>query len=159
MIIGLNLLYLLPGVVGGTETYAAGLLKGLAAHGDESRFVVFVNRESAAWPLPASPRFRRVVCPVHARSRLARYRFEQLRLPALVQAEGVELLHSLGYVAPLRLGRPSVVTVHDLHYRSYGPWRQWPRRLLLDCIVGASIRRAAAVITVSRFMRDAIART
>ena len=31
MIVGLNLLYLLPGVVGGTETYAAGLLHGLAA--------------------------------------------------------------------------------------------------------------------------------
>jgi len=30
MRIGLNLLYLLPGVVGGTETYAAGLLHGLA---------------------------------------------------------------------------------------------------------------------------------
>lgn len=157
MIIGLNLLYLLPGVVGGTETYAAGLLEGFAALDDDTRFVVFLNRESAGWPLPAGPRFARLVCPVHARSRLARYRFEQLRLPGLVRGHGVDLLHSLGYVAPLRLACPSVVTVHDLHFRSYGHWRQWPRRLLLDRMVGAAIRRSAAVITVSRFMREAIA--
>ena len=29
MRIGLNLLYLIPGVVGGTETYARGLISGL----------------------------------------------------------------------------------------------------------------------------------
>ena len=157
MIIGLNLLYMLPGLVGGTETYAAGLLHGLSRTETEDQFVVFVNMESAEWPLPDDPRFRRVLCPVHAVSRAARYRYEQLRLPARALAHGVELLHSLGYVAPLRLQCPSVVTVHDVHHLAHGRLRDWPRRLLLGRVVRRSVRRAAAVIADSRYMRAVIA--
>jgi glycosyltransferase involved in cell wall biosynthesis len=157
VIIGLNLLYMLPGVVGGTETYAAGLISGLARIDGSDEFVVFVNLESADWPLPEDPRFRRVVCPVRASSRMARYRYEQFRLPARALAAGVQLLHSLGYVAPLRLHCPSVVTVHDVHHLAYGPVGEWPRRLLLDHMVRRSVRGAAAVISDSRYMRDAVA--
>jgi glycosyltransferase involved in cell wall biosynthesis len=157
VIIGLNLLYLLPGVVGGTETYAAGLLHGLSRTESADHFVVFVNLESADWPLPDDPRFHRVVCPVRAVSRSARYRYEQFRLPAEARAHGVDVLHSLGYVAPLRLQCPSVVTVHDVHHLAHGRLRDWHRRLLLGRIVRRSVRGAAAVIADSRFMRDAIA--
>jgi glycosyltransferase involved in cell wall biosynthesis len=157
VIIGLNLLYLLPGVVGGTETYAAGLLHGLSRTESADHFVVFVNLESADWPLPDDARFHRVVCPVRAVSRSARYRYEQFRLPAEARAHGVDVLHSLGYVAPLRLQCPSVVTVHDVHHLAHGRLRDWHRRLLLGRIVRRSVRGAAAVIADSRFMRDAIA--
>jgi len=158
VIIGLNLLYLLPGVVGGTETYAAGLMHGLSRIEAPERFVVFVNRESAAWPLPDDARFRRVVCPVGAVSRMARYRYEQFHLPARAVTDGVHLLHSLGYVAPLRLHCPSVVTVHDVHHLAHGRLRQWPRRLILGQMVRRSVRRAAAVIADSRYSRDQVAR-
>jgi hypothetical protein len=110
----LNLLYLLPGVVGGTETYAAGLIGGFSRVAEEREFVVFVNREAEEWPLPEDGRLRRVMCDVAASNRLARYRFEQARLPRLVREHGVDLLHSLGYVAPLDLGLLSVVAIHDL---------------------------------------------
>jgi len=158
VIIGLNLLYLLPGVVGGTETYAAGLMHGLSRIEAPERFVVFVNRESAAWPLPDDARFRRVVCQVGAVSRMARYRYEQFHLPARAVTDGVHLLHSLGYVAPLRLHCPSVVTVHDVHHLAHGRLRQWPRRLILGQMVRRSVRRAAAVIADSRYSRDQVAR-
>jgi glycosyltransferase involved in cell wall biosynthesis len=158
VIIGLNLLYMLPGVVGGTETYAAGLIHGFSLLDVPHRFVVFVNQESADWPLPDDPRFRRVACPVRAVSRLARYRYEQFRLPARAVADRIDLLHSLGYVAPLRLHCPSVVTVHDVHHLAHGRLREWPRRVLLGQMVRRSVRRAAAVITDSRYMRGEVAR-
>jgi glycosyltransferase involved in cell wall biosynthesis len=158
VIIGLNLLYMLPGIVGGTETYAAGLLHGLSGTDVADQFVVFVNLESADWPLPDDSRFRRVVCPVRAVSRMARYRYEQFRLPAQALAGGVELVHSLGYVAPLRLHCPSVVTVHDVHHLAHGRLREWPRRLLLARMIRRSVRRASAVIAVSRYSREAVAR-
>jgi glycosyltransferase involved in cell wall biosynthesis len=158
VIIGLNLLYMLPGIVGGTETYAAGLLHGLSRTEGDDRFVVFMNLESADWPLPDDSRFRRVVCPVRAVSRVSRYHYEQLRLPARALADGVDVLHSLGYVAPLRLHCPSVLTVHDVHHLAHGRLREWPRRVLLARMVRRSVRRAAAVIAVSRFTRDAVAR-
>jgi glycosyltransferase involved in cell wall biosynthesis len=158
VIVGLNLLYLLPGVVGGTETYASGLIHGFSNVGTADEFVVFLNQESADWPLPEDSRFRRVVCPVRAVSRTARYRYEQFRLPGEAVARGVGVLHSLGYVAPLHLQCPSVVTVHDVHHLAYGRLREWPRRVLLAQVVRRSVRRAAAVITDSRYMRDEVAR-
>lgn len=158
MIVGLNLLYMLPGIVGGTETYAAGLIHGLSHLAGSDQFVVFLNLESADWPLPETPLFRRVVCPVRAISRTARYRYEQFRLPVRALAEGVDLVHSLGYVAPLRLKRPSVVTVHDVHHLAHGRLRDWPRRALLARMVRRSVRGAAAVITDSRYARGEIAR-
>lgn len=155
--IGLNLLYLLPGEVGGTETYARELLSAFARiESSEAQFVVFVNREAADWPLPEAPNFTRVVCPVSAVSRGQRYRFEQLQLPRLARKFGVAVLHSLGYVAPLRLQCPSVVTIHDLNYRAFGAEMSWPRRLGLEFFVRYSARRAARIIAVSDFSRQEI---
>ena len=149
----LNLLYLLPGEVGGSETYAAGLLGGLAAAAPDDEFVVFVNREAAGWPLPPTGRIERVVCPVEASSRLARYRFEQLSLPGLLQRHAVDLVHSLGYVAPLRPRVPSVVSVLDLNFRALRKAMPWSRRLALEFFVGGSARRADHVLTISEFGR------
>jgi len=156
MIVGLNLLYLLPGVVGGTETYAQGLLEGLATIDSDLEFVVFVNREAARWPLPASPRFHRVVCPVDAVHRGERYWFEQRQLPRYLRAQGVAVVHSLGYVAPVWSHCPRVVTVHDLNFRAFGHQMPLGRRLALRAMVSASIRRAQAVITDSAFARTEI---
>ena len=98
MRIGLNLLYLLLGIVGGTEIYAAGLLAGLAKIDRDDEFIIFVNREAEKWPLPKASNFTRVVCPVHAVSNAQSYFYEQLRLPGLLKANGADLVHSLGSV-------------------------------------------------------------
>jgi glycosyltransferase involved in cell wall biosynthesis len=69
------------------------------------------------------------------------------------------VLHSLGYVAPVRLSCASVVTVHDLNYRSRVHQIPLLRRTMLRAFVSASVRACDAVIAVSRFTRDEIART
>jgi glycosyltransferase involved in cell wall biosynthesis len=157
--IGLNLLYVLPGLVGGTETYAHGLLHGFAQLPDDNRYTVFLNEESRDWLEPVDARFRPVVCPVHAASRRARYTFEQFRLPALTRTGRVDLLHSLGYVAPLRCPVPSVVTVHDLNYRNFGRTMPLLRRTALSFFVSRAVKRAACVITDAEFGRQEVART
>ncbi|WP_233248414.1 glycosyltransferase family 1 protein [Desulfonatronum sp. SC1] len=156
--VGLNLLYLLPGIVGGTETYAAGLVRGLAEVDDGLEYVVFLNRESADWPLPDIPAFQRVVCPVRASSRVRRLLYEQFRLPALARRHGVDVLHSLGYVAPV-LGRcPGVVTIHDMNTKGHGRSMPLFKRLTLAFLVRLSARAARQVITVSEFSRQEIHR-
>jgi glycosyltransferase involved in cell wall biosynthesis len=151
------LLYLLPGVVGGTETYAQGLCGGLSkiAAPDE-RFVVFVNREAAAWPVPTG--FQRIVCPVAATNRAARYAFEQLRLPGLARGHRVDLLHSPGYVGPLRAPMPTVVTVPDLNYLALRDSIPLIRRLALTFFVSRSARAADHVLTISEFGRRELLR-
>ena len=153
MRIALNLLFLLPGIVGGTETYAAGLLSGLAAIDWDDEYVVFVNRESAAWPLPSAPNFVRVICPVRAARRVRRYFFEQIHLPRLLQQQRMDLVHSLGYVAPLFPPCASVVTVPDLNYRAFGDRMPIVKRKALAFFVEQSARHANHVITISEFAR------
>jgi alpha-1,3-rhamnosyl/mannosyltransferase len=114
------------------------------------RFTVYLNRQAASWPLPGSEAFERVVCPVDGHSRAARYFFEQVRLPSVLREGRVSLVHSLGYVSPLRTVCPRVVTVHDLHYRHYGT--SVMRRRTLEFFVRRSIRGAHAVVVDSAFI-------
>lgn len=156
MKIGLNLLYLLPGVVGGTETYAAGLLAGLAAVDRSDEFLIFVNQEARNWPIPDAPNFSRVVCPVSGASRGQRYLFEQLRMPGILREHAVDVLHSLGYVSPLRVPCASVVTIPDLNYRVWGREMSRLRRMVLGFFVKQSAVRSSRVVTLSMSAREEI---
>lgn len=158
MKIGINLLYLLPGVVGGTETYAAGLLRGLAQTDRQNHYVVFVNRESHGWPLPQQVNFTRFVCPIRAAGRAARYLFEQVRLPRLLARHRIDLVHSLGYVGPLFAPCPSVVTIHDLNFVAMGHTMPGLRRAALRFFSVRSARTAEHVITISEFSRGELCR-
>jgi len=152
----LNLLYLLPGIVGGTETYAAGLLHGLAQVDKQNEFIVFMNKESAGWPMPQAANFIRVKCPVKAVNRSQRYLFEQFGLPGRLRKHEVDLVHSLGYVGPLWTPCPTVVTVHDLNYLAIGHTMPFGRRHLLRFFSVQSAQRAKAVITVSSYSKKVI---
>jgi glycosyltransferase involved in cell wall biosynthesis len=154
MRIGINLLYLLPGVVGGTETYAKCLLEELAIIDRANEYVVFVNRESEAWPLPTS--FARVVCPLNATSRPRRYLFEQFRLPFLLSTYKIDLVHSLGYVTPFVTPCPSVVSILDIVY-DYPGSHTFFRRQLLKLLVGASARCSNRIITISSASKEELA--
>ena len=156
MRIGLNLLFLLPGVVGGTETYATALVEELALLDSVNEYLLFLNAESASLPLAVGINARRVVCPVHAARRGARYAWEQLALPALLRREDVDLVHSLGYVGPLRASCPHIVTIHDLNYRDPAVRMAWHKRLVLGGFVESVAARAAHILTMSDFSKRQI---
>lgn len=155
MRIGINLLYLLPGIVGGTETYANCLLREFADGGSSDEFVIFVNEESAGWPLPQAGNFQRVVCPVRATSRLNRYLFEQLRLPRLLTDHRIDVVHSLGYVTPFKTPCPSVVSILDIVYDYPGAF-PYAKRQLLKALVAGSARFSDHIITISNASRKQI---
>jgi glycosyltransferase involved in cell wall biosynthesis len=116
--IGLNLVYLVPGETGGTETYARELIPELIAARPQARFTAFVNRDGTATKDgPWRDLIPSVTVPVHARNRFEWVRGEQQLLPRLAERAGVDLLHSLANTAPIRGNFRRVVTIHDLHYR------------------------------------------
>ncbi len=156
MKIGINLLYLLPGVVGGTETYASGLLSGFRKIGSKHDFILFVNEETKEWAEKIAPMMRKVVCPVTGSNRQRRYFFEQLKLPRLVEEHKVDILHSLGYTTPLFTSFPTVVTVLDLNFKAFGQSMPLKRRLALSFFVRRAIQRSQRVITISNFSRQEI---
>ncbi len=158
MRIGINLLYLIPGVVGGTETYAAGLLSGLSQIDNENKFFIFVNKNAADWPIPENENFVRVICPVKGPIRYRRYFFEQYRLPKLLSQYKIDLVHSLGYVCPLRSPCPSVVTIPDLNYIDIAYSIGVGRRVMLRFFSTQAAKRANHVITISNFSKERFCR-
>lgn len=155
--IGLNLLYLVPGEVGGSEIYAHQLVDALARVRPDVRFTVFCGRE-------AGPSLRRVgwpanvhvhVMPVDARNKPARVATEVLLLPGAAARARVDLLHSLGTTSPPVVpGRPSIVTILDLIYEAYPATFPTPARWGLRALVGPAARRADRVITISAAVAD-----
>lgn len=155
--VGLNLLYLIPGVVGGTEAYAVSLIRALAALDSRNEYLMFVSREAAGLPIVDAPNFRRVVCGVHATRRATRYAWEQLLLPWWLRANRAQVVHSLGYVGPLVAPCRHVVTIHDLNYIHHGASMPAAKRRVLGGFVEGAARRADHILTVSEFSRRDIA--
>lgn len=157
MRVAINLLYLIPGVVGGTETYAAGLLAAFAAARGDHEFVLFTNREAAERFPDLPENFRQVVCGVDATNRASRYAYEQGVLPTRVAAARPDVLHSLGYVGPLRAPCPHVVSIPDLNFVGHGAAMPGFKRRVLGAFVRMTAARADHIITISEFSRGQIA--
>ncbi|MEO8576095.1 MAG: glycosyltransferase family 1 protein [Gemmatimonadales bacterium] len=158
MLIALNLLYLIPGVVGGTETYARSLINALARQDDDNEYAVFLSKEAADLDVTPGPNFRRIVCPVVAMKRAARYSWEQAVLPLQLLREKPALIHSLGYVSPLAARGPQVVSVHDVNYLGHTGRRTAIGRRAFRFFVERTVKRADRVITISEFSRGEIIR-
>lgn len=159
--VGLNLLYLVPGEVGGSEIYARRLVDALARERPRTRFTAFCGVEAApslraeGWP----ENVRVHALPVRARAKPARIAAEIGLLPLAAARAGVELLHSLGTTCPPVAGRPSVVSILDLIYEAYPETFPRASRLGLRALVGPAARRADRVITISHAVkRDVVAR-
>ncbi len=156
MRIGINLLYLLPGIVGGTQTYAQELLRALANRPEPHEYALFVNEEARDLPLPSAPNFERIVCPVRAHARSARYRYEQLALPRQLKHRELDVLHSLGYVGPIHAPCKHVVTIHDLNYRAFKGAMRADKRVVLGFFVRQTAHHADHIIAVSEFSKEQI---
>lgn len=156
MRIALNLLYLIPGVVGGTETYARSLITAFARLDEDHEFTVYVNRESADLDITPAANFRRVVCPVVAMRRAYRYGWEQAILPLQLRQANPDIVHSLGYVGPIASKKPQIVSVHDVNYLGHSGRRTPVGRRAFQFFVEKTVKKASHVITISQFSKREI---
>jgi len=159
VIIGINALYLLPGKVGGSETYLRNLVKGLAAIDRENEYVIFINRETQGEIYAPAPSFRIVVCPFRASNRPLRILWEQVVLPWYVKRHKIDVLLSAGMTAPILCPAVSVLMLFDLqHINQPGnfPWFYLP---FLRSIIHASARSADGVLTISHQVKSDIIRS
>ena len=77
-------------------------------------------------------------------------------MPKVARNAGIDILHSLGYVAPIFSRLPSVVTVHDLNFRMVGADMSPSRRIALRAFVSASMQCVTRVVTDSHASRAQI---
>jgi alpha-1,3-rhamnosyl/mannosyltransferase len=156
--VGVNLLWLVPGDVGGSETWVTGLLGHLANRRNRPPGVEVVVFAAPAL-LAAHPwleAFEVVRAPdAVGPSRPLRVAAESTWLPVAARRAKVDVLHHPGgTIPPLRARVPAVVTIHDLQ-PLHDPAAFHPlKRAYLRARLEPSARRSRLVTAVSAFTRD-----
>ncbi len=147
--IGVNALYMIPGGVGGTEIYLRNLLAGLAEIDARNQYIVYLNRETGLDLCPAAPNFAPVETDVKATFRPGRLLWEQIGLPREINAAQIDVLFSPGFTMPYFGKAARVTVIHDLQHRRQPQNFGWLELKAWEALVGMSIRRSKALITVS----------
>ena len=133
----------------GNEVYVRSLLRAFAEIDRHSEFLAYISEPGAERWIPKRFQVRHVASNPYARL--------GWDLGRLTRADKPDLIH-VQYTAPL-LGRvPVVVTVHDVSFLEHPEYFTAVRRSQLRYTVAQTVRRAARVLTVSEFSRDAILR-
>ena len=94
--------------------------------------------------------------PLRGGQRLQRILWEQAMLPRLLQAQGVDLLYSPGYLTPLRWHGPAVVYVHDTIALSHPRLCTRGNALNYRLLLPPATRHATLVATPSYRLRAAM---
>lgn len=150
-----NMLWCVPGAVGGSEEYLVRQLLGLAEQpGDVVRPAVAAARGLLA----AHPELAAVADVVEpefeSHGRVRRIIGESTWLRR--HTGDVQLVHHGGGTAPLRAHRPYVLTIHDLQFRTYPEYFSRVKRAYLGAVIPPSARRATVVAVPSDYVRGSV---
>lgn len=129
-------------------------LEGIS--GDTNTYVIFLRRENFDEYQPAHSRFTKVMAdyPWYGWA-------EQLLFPLLLWRQRLDLVHFPHFNVPLILGKPFVVTIHDLillHFPTVKaselpPFLYWLKYLSYRLVIASAIHRARSIIAVSDFTK------
>jgi glycosyltransferase involved in cell wall biosynthesis len=154
MRVGISLLTLVPGEVGGAETSARGLCRGLVEAG---------TLEYTAFTPPAAPGagegLPEVAVPEYRRARSMPERALAMAVAAARPGRlrrrytGLDAVHYPLTIALPPLDVPGAVTVHDLQHRDHPELFSRAERLFRARTHERSARNARAVVVPSQFVR------
>jgi glycosyltransferase involved in cell wall biosynthesis len=155
--VGFDALFLDPGVSGGPESFARQLVPAIAtARPDLELVVVTTRRGATALAQSGWGDFARVVAlPMDDDERARKLVSQQLLLPRLVRRRRLDLVHSLSNLAPVVLGVPLVLSLHDVIFLRQ-PTMSLVSRTAIGAIVRLAAPRACAVVTLTEAAREEI---
>ncbi len=156
MRVGLNLLWLVPGRVGGTEMATVSLLRQFAAQPppgvDLSLYVLDALGEAYPDVVASFPTER---LPMTGRVRALRVAAENTWLAQRGRGR-VDLMHHMGGVLPLVQVAPGVVTLHDLQPFDLPANFTPTKRLYLQRSIPRTVERAVRVVVPTDFVRRGV---
>ena len=160
MRVGLSLLTLVPGVVGGSETYVNELTGALARVG-EHEYVAFcppiAPGAAAGLPSEVVPEYRARTSMPGRIAAMSLAAAAPGRILRRFDAAGLDALHfPLSVMLPRVSRPPAVTTVHDLQHELHPEF--FPRSELLyrRAAYGWTVERSRLLITVSEHARETL---
>jgi alpha-1,3-rhamnosyl/mannosyltransferase len=155
MRIAVNLLWCVPGRVGGSEQYLVRQLAGLhAAAAGAFEIDAYAPRGFAAAHPSLAGTIRIHESPSPERRRPLRIAREATWLAA--KARGAAVVHHGGGTLPPRSPQPTLLTIHDLQYLVYPHYFSRARRSYLASSMPASVRRATHIAVPSNYVRRTV---
>jgi glycosyltransferase involved in cell wall biosynthesis len=154
--VGINLLWMVPGVVGGSETYLARLLSGLAERSTDFDYTIFALPQFADAHPDLAKTFKMAYAPVSGQWKSFRVAGENSWLLAQCRIRHINLVHHAGGTVPLiRTPRP-VLTIHDLQYLDYPEYLRRTKLRYLRSMVPRSAESARLILTPSEYTRRTV---
>jgi len=152
-----NLLWLVPGVVGGSEEYTIRTLMGLAEQGgNDLEVTVFCLRSFVDAHPEVADAFPMVTLPLTGREKSMRLAAESSWLGYQSRHHDLDLMHHAGGIMPPLRGAPGVLTIHDLQPFVMPEHFSPVKRNFSRIAVPRSARAARLVLTPSEFTRQSV---
>ncbi|HMJ77776.1 MAG TPA: glycosyltransferase family 1 protein [Iamia sp.] len=150
--VGVNLLWLVPGVVGGSEEYVTRLLRALADLDPPDLEVQLFGLDELAVAHPdLAKRFPLRTIALRGRLKALRVAAETTWLAAQVRRARLDVVwHPGGVVPPLTGGAAAVLTIHDLRPLDLPEGFSRTKVAYLRTVLPRSVRRAAVVTAPSQ---------
>ncbi len=150
-----NMLWCVPGAVGGSEEYLVRQLLGLAEQPEPQWRPRVVAAKGLAAAHPELAAVTDMIEPEFESSgRVRRIVGEATWLRR--HTGDVDLVHHGGGTAPVRAHRPYVLTIHDLQFRTYPEYFSRVKRAYLHSVIPSSARRATVVAVPSDYVRRSV---
>ena len=154
--IGINLLWMVPGVVGGSETYTTRLLRGLAERNNDLRYTLFALPQFASAHQDIASSFDVAYAPLTGQWKSFRVAGENSWLARQSRKRGIGVVHHAGGIVPLIPAPRPIVTVHDLQYLFFPEYFTKTKLVYLQRMVPRSAEAARLVLTPSEYTRRTV---
>jgi alpha-1,3-rhamnosyl/mannosyltransferase len=155
--VGVNLLWLVPGVVGGTEQAMVETLLAVLEDPPEDISFTLYALESLGDVHPRLVEgFNTRLLPISGGVKPFRIMAEGTWLSRAVRRDGIDLMHYAGGTVPVGSRLPAVVTLHDLQPFDMPENFHPVKRAYIHRMVPKALRDADKVIVPCEFVRDGI---
>lgn len=155
--IGINLCWLVPGVVGGSEQATVRMLEALDRR-DPSTFEISLfglDAFAAEYPGIVS-RFETHTIPISGRHKPLRVAAEHTWLPRQLRRQGIDILHDAGGTSPGRTEIPRILTIHDIQPIEIPENFSTTRVAYLRWALPRAVAGAARIVVPSSFVRERV---
>ncbi|MGI9601463.1 MAG: glycosyltransferase family 4 protein [Acidimicrobiales bacterium] len=152
--VGVNLVWMVPGVVGGSEEYAVRTLESVLERApDDLEFVVFALESFRDAHPEICERARVETVSIGGGNRAVRIAVENTWLARQTRRHDIAVMHHVGGRSPAVRPAPTVVTVHDLQPLVYPEHFGPVKARYLQYAIPRSVRAARVVVAPSDYVR------
>ncbi len=163
MLIGIDLLWVRPGICGGTESVIRNLMTGFGRYDDKNEYMLFTGRDTVDTfkEYEQYPNMKIQVCDVDSMKRLKRIAWENTHLDKLARSLGVQEMLIPVYSKPSSLGVekcgiPYITVIHDLQALHYPEYFSKAKLIFAKNSWKKACIESAKVVTISNYCREDI---